>query len=258
MPTIAINLKFLLPPFLLVLVRVSGLTLSAPIFSSPGIPRHVKVGFVSVISLMITPIVFPLIPMQLTLGTVVAAVVGELIIGLVLGLGVSLVFLGARATGVIVGQQAGLSLGQVLNPMLNENSSIIDQLFYLVTLMVFLAVGGHRTLVATLLDTFHAIPPASFKFNASLPTVIETLITSAFQLAIRMSAPTLIALFMATLTMGFVSRTIPQLNILSVGFAVRVFVALTAAAVAMPFSFDLINGEFIKTFDLLREVFGLD
>ena len=93
--------------------------------------------------------------------------------------------------------------------MLEGQTTIIGQLYYLVFLMVFLAVGGHRAMVAALIDTFQSIPPGSFQFGASYLLLIEQLMTSAFALAIRLAAPALIALFMTSLAMMPIRPTLP-------------------------------------------------
>ena len=75
-PWAALNIQFLLPPFLLVLFRVAGLTITAPILSSRVVPRRVKVAISLVISLLIFPLVLPLMPSGLTLEAVVRDVIG--------------------------------------------------------------------------------------------------------------------------------------------------------------------------------------
>ena len=248
----------LLPPFLLILFRIGGLTFAAPIFSSSGVPARVKMAFSFVLALMIAPAVFPTIPTQLELGEVVSAVFGELLIGLILGTAVGLIFLGARLTGMIIGQQAGIGLGQVFNPMLNSQSTIVGQLYFFAFMLVFFAIGGHLEMMRALLDTFETIPPGSYQYSRSVLTLMETLLSSAFALAIRLAGPALIALFMASISMGFLSRTIPQLNILSIGFAVRVFIGLSVAGLSLPLAYELIHGHIIESMIVIRAVFGLD
>ena len=124
--------------------------------------------------------------------------------------------------------------------------------------MIFLAVGGHRAMVSALLDTFQTIPPGSFRYSASMLELIERLLTDAFILAIRLASPALTALLLASLTMGVISRTIPQINVLTIGFAIRVFVALGVAGLSLPLVYDLLYDAILNTNDLVRMAFGLD
>lgn len=257
MPWQAFEIQFLLPPFLLVLFRVSGLAIASPLIGSRAIPPQVKIALTLVLSLMIFPIVLSRTPNMLPLGSVVVTVFGELVIGLIIGLTLELVFLGVRLTGTVIGQQAGIALGQVFNPMLEGRSSIIGQLYYLVTLMIFLAVGGHRAMVRALLDSFERIPPGRFHFTESMLTLFEQLLSAAFVMGMRLAAPTLTALFIASVTMGFVARTIPQLNILTIGFSVRIFVGFSVAAVSLALAYDLIYDAILNSFVAIRGTLGL-
>ncbi|NOS99303.1 MAG: flagellar biosynthetic protein FliR [Phycisphaerales bacterium] len=257
MPWAIFDIQFMLPAFAIVLFRVGGLTLTAPLISSSAHPPQLKVAFSFIVSCMIFPVVLRTAPTFLTIGSVIVVVFGELLIGLIIGTTVSVMFSGAELAGTMIGQQAGLALGQVVNPMLDEESSIIGQVYFLVMLMVFLAIGGHRSTVAALLDTYQTIPPGSFRLSESMVTLLEDVLRSAFIFGMRLSAPALTALFIASLVMAFMSRTMPQLNILTVGFAIRAFVALAAAALSMSLSYDLIHDEIVNVFEALRSAFGL-
>jgi flagellar biosynthesis protein FliR len=257
MPLDAPDILLILPPFLMVLFRIAGLAVAAPLFSSTGVPGRVKIGFSLVLSAMLFPVLFPLVPRTMTLGEVIPGVFGELMIGLVLGSSVGMIFLGARLTGMVVGQQAGIALGQVINPMMDGQSTVIGQMYYLILFMIFLAVGGHRATVRAMLDTFAVIPPGSFRFDGSYLILMTSLLQGAYTMTIRLAAPALIALFMASLTMGFLSRTMPQLNVLTVGFSVRIFVGLSVAAISLSHSFELFDDVISRVLASVRDAFGL-
>ena len=246
-----------LPLFALVLCRVSGLMLTAPLYGSQAVPARIRAALAVAISVVLFPAVAPTLPVNLTLAGAVAGVFGELMIGLIIGVSLSLVFVGVQVAGMIAGQQAGLALGQVYNPVLNTNTTILGQLFFLTALTVFVLAGGHRELMRALLDTFEVIPVMSFRFSPSLLDLVTALLTGAYAVALRLAAPVLMALLTATLVLGFLSRTMPQLNILSVGFPVRVLVTLTVAGFALAASGGLLTESVAEVIDRVREAFGL-
>jgi len=257
MPLQMFNIQFALPAFAMVLFRVGGLVISSPLIGSQAVSSQLKVAFSFVVSLMIFPIVWTRLPVTLHWPELVPIVFGELVIGLIIGLAVELIFLGVQMAGMMIGQQAGIALGEVINPMLDGQTTIIGQVFYLVTLMVFLLIGGHRTMIAVLLDTFESIPPGSFQVSTSIVTLFQDLLTATFILGLRLAAPAITALFIASLAMGFIARTIPQLNILTIGFALRIFVGLTVAAFSLSLAFDLLYDGILDGFDLLGPVMGI-
>jgi flagellar biosynthetic protein FliR len=194
---------------------------------------------------------------NVTLADTLIGAVGEMMIGLVIGLGMGIVFLGAELAGALIGQQAGLALGQVFNPLLENDTTALGQLFFLVHLMIFLAIGGHRQLMQALLETFNAIPVLSFRHDERIVSLAADLLSSAFILAIRLAGPVLIALTLTTLAMGFVSRAMPQLNILSVGFSLQILVALLVAGLALAMSGDLLAAAITDGLQMIRSAFGL-
>ncbi len=84
------------------------------------------------------------------------------------------------------------------------------------------------------------------------------MLTAAFVLGIRLAGPVLIALFLTGTAMGFLSRTMPQLNILSIGFTVRVMVALGVAGFALAGYQDVLVDAVWTAFETIRLHMGLD
>jgi flagellar biosynthesis protein FliR len=222
-----------LPVFMLVLARVAGLMLSSPLFTSEMLPAPLNIFLAVAISLATFPMVAPHAVVPVTIGSAVAGMVGELAIGLILGLGVTLIFAGVQMAAQLVSQQAGLSLGEVFNPMMESSGNEVSQLYFLVAMAVFLAAGGHHAMVRAVLDSFATIPPLGFKPDSGMIDFVISALTSSFTLAIRVGGPVILALVLAFLTLGFISRTVPQLNLMTIGFPVKLAMALFIMAVSM-------------------------
>lgn len=258
MPWSLFDILLSLPAYALVLARLTGLVLSAPVFGSTQIPTRIRGALTLVTAAMIYPVASLPAPDEMTLATVIPGMVGEMMIGISIGLSLSILLSGAQVAGVLVGQQAGLALSQVFDPTLNDRSSIVGQVYTIAFTTLFLVAGGHRAAMAALLDTYAVIPINSFSFNDSLVLLLVEMLTAAFVIGIRLAAPVAIALFLTALALGFLSRTMPQLNILTVGFTVRVMAAIGVAALALSGCQEfLLNGTF-DALELVRVVFGLD
>src|SRR5262245_3626493 len=100
--------------FTLVLARLSGLVMTAPIFGSQDVPVQVRGFLAFALAILITPLQsasgFQPPEDLLNYAIVIAA---ELIIGLALGLGLMLLFSGIQLTGQIIAQMGGMSLADV-------------------------------------------------------------------------------------------------------------------------------------------------
>ena len=246
-----------LPLYALILFRVSGLMLTAPIFGSETLPIRLRAALAAVISLTIFPVLAPRLPADLSMSEAVFGGLGEMMIGLIMGLSMSVMFAGVQLAGMVIGQQAGLSLGQVFDPVTNNDTTIIGQMFFIVAVMAFLLVGGHRELMRALLDSFEAIPVLGFHDQSTALALLVRLVTGAFTLALRMAGPVLIALLVASVAMGFLSRTMPQLNILSVGFMLRAMLAIGATAIVISADGSVITDAIVGTIEAIREAFHL-
>lgn len=246
-----------LPAFLLVVFRIGGLMLTTPLFSAPVIPAQVRVLLAVAIAAAVFPLTSVHITVPVTLATAVAGLVGELAIGLFIGFAVSLIFLGLQIAAEIISHQSGMILGSVFNPMLDGSESAISQLYYFAALVGFLAVGGHRALMRALLDSFAAVPPLSFTATQGLTELLLDLLTVSFELAVRVSGPVIIALMVALLSLGLISRTMPQLNILTVGFSLKLVIALLMVALTMMSMEPLLIEAFNVGLDSIRSGLGM-
>jgi flagellar biosynthetic protein FliR len=224
--------KFLL--FTLVLVRLSGLVLTAPLYGGREAPPQVRALLAFALALLIAPTQFhhPL-PTPPDLLMYLVLVGGELLIGACLGLGVMMVCVGLQLAGELVGNVAGLQLADLFDPQLDANIPSFSRLLFLVALAVFVAIGGHRMVMGAMLDTYQFLPPGSGTLPAGLVETFTTIITQSFCLGVRAAAPALAALLLATLVLGLVSRAVPQLNVLVVGFGLNAVITLVALALSL-------------------------
>ena len=205
--------------FTLVLTRVSGLVMTAPIFGSTDVPVRVRALLAFAISILVlpsqwdTPVADPGTNLHYAI-----FLASELIIGLALGLGIVILFSGIQLTGQLIGRMGGVMLADVFDPSAGESVPLFSRYLYLTSLAVFLLIGGHRAVMGALLDTFSVLPPGSGSVPIEVGKTFVTLAAQSFSLGIRAAAPLITALLLSTLVMGLISRTLPQLNILAVGF----------------------------------------
>lgn len=221
--------------FLLVLTRVSGVVMTAPLVSSQTAPMRVRALLAIALALLVTPLVGDVYFRQepQTIIDLVVLAGGEVVIGLSLGLGITILFTGLQVTGQIAGQMSGMQLADIFDPGYDTSMPLFAKLLDLVTMAVFLAIGGHRQVLQALLDTFTWMPPGEAQFSEGLLELMVNLTTQSFVLGMRAAAPVMVALLLAILVLGLISRTLPQLNIMAVGFNFNTLVMLATLAISM-------------------------
>ena len=227
--------------FTLVLARVGALIMTAPIFGSKAVPIQARVLITLSITLLATPLVAAQPPSDMTnLLTYARYLASEALIGLLLGFGITLLLSGIQVTGQVISQLGGTALANVFDPTLGTNVSIYSQMLYFLTLAMFVLLDGHRLLMDALLDTYQWLPPGQASLGSTYVEALTTLLTQSFVLGIRAAAPAMTALLLATLVLGLIGRTMPQINILAVGFGINSLLTLgclltTIGAIAWAF-----------------------
>lgn len=256
MPTTLFDYWGLLPTFALVLARMGGVVLAAPVFGTAAIPRGIKVYFVVAMTLAVLPAVAPRVDAGLTLGDALLGMVGELAIGVALGMGTNLILAATQLTGLVIEQQAGLAISQVLDPMTGSRASVLGEIYFIVAGLVFLSIGGDRVLVRTLLESLVRVPLMTFREHGAACDVLVNLLAVSFVLSVQLAAPAIIALLLTSAALGFLARTVPQLNVLSVGFSVKIIVAVVILVGTLPLASRALEAAFADAFDTIAMLLG--
>ncbi len=244
------------PAFMLVLFRLSGIFFFAPALASSVIPVRVKVLLALVLTFCIYPIIPPQLPLELSLMTLSAAIGSELLIGLIIGYGASLPLVALQMGGLLMGQQLGLGLARVYNPEFNEETEIIGQFLFLTALTIFLLLDGHHAMLAALIGSFQTVPLGGYVPDGNILLLITGLLTSMLELAIRVAAPLLTLVFLESVAMGFIARTVPQINILSLGFPLRIMAGLLLTIAIVAGMSDAFQVSLRQTMNALLHVFS--
>ncbi|MGD9692788.1 MAG: flagellar biosynthetic protein FliR [Phycisphaerales bacterium] len=217
-----------IPPFLVVLARIGGLFVFAPVLGSPAIPMRIK----ALLAVALTMAIYPTLDLhraaqlQLTLADMAPVMASEALVGLALGLVAGLPMLSVQVGGLLMGQQMGLGLATIFNPAIDSEGDVVGQILFFSALALFLAAGGLESLFKAVLISFNTLPLGGFSAADSPVALITGLVTSGFELAVRVAAPVFAILFVETVASGLIMKTAPQLNILSLGFPIRIMLAL--------------------------------
>jgi flagellar biosynthetic protein FliR len=176
---------------------------------------------------------FLAMPAPASLVELLGMIGGEFIIGIALAMGVSLFMAALQMAGQQIDQQIGVSLGETFNPEFDSPGSISGQTLHLLASVLFLCSGGHLSLLTATLDTLRVLPPG-YAWGA-LPVVelFRTLVGQSLAFALLVSAPILVVMALTSLLLGVMGHTVPQLNVLILGFTVRGGLGLLLLAAAL-------------------------
>ena len=211
--------------FLLTFLRLSIVLFMLPVYAVEGLPAQWKAAFCIVITLAIWPHValsphtMPAHPIEIAL-----IVAGEIILGLILALGLRVFFSGIQAGGELIAMQMGFSMLQFADPTSNAQTGIIAHMLFIVSTLIFLSFDGHIYLLRAFVQTFSHIPPGGLFIGQSIFDQIFSLANMLFTLALKVIAPVLAAIFLVELGLGLMSKMSPQMQIMELGFPVKIAV----------------------------------
>lgn len=247
--------------FTLVLIRMSGLMAIGPVFGQSVIPANARVMLVLVLSLLIVPTLpahgsgVRAVPLSRTPLDYACAAAGELALGFALGLGVLTILSGLQVAGQLIDQQAGTALGGVFDPQSGFGSSPSSRILCLLGTTVFLCmppIDGHLLMVAALVETFQTMPVGTAHVSPSAVELLRDLVHQSLVLGLQVAAPVLATMSLVALAMGFLGRTVSQMNLLVVGLPVRVLVTLVVLALTFTGASRALVEVVPATLDLLR------
>lgn len=224
-----------LQAFLLALLRISGLFITAPIFRHVAVPIPAKTGLVVLLAgiMTLTIDVSSLAPVE-SIWHLAGLASREVLVGAVIGLLFNLLIMGVQTAGGLIGYQMGFAIVSVVDPNSSGQIPILGQFWTLVTLIVFLTINGHHLVITALADSYRAIPVGGLSLTSSAWDMIIKYTAYVFIIALKISAPVVITLFMIDVALGAIAKTMPTMNVFFVGIPVKIAAGLGVMALSLP------------------------
>lgn len=229
----------IIPTYVLALFRVAAMMLSAPMLGSTRIPMPVKV--LLALGLTVGLCVHPHAPtLPDSSWALAVGIAGEILFGLSMGMAVGFVFVAAQAAGEIISNQMALHISAMFDPQYGGAGSAVGDLYYLMCLIIFMTVGGHHDMIRALHQSFDTLPLLSAGFTPGLLDLTVALLQTCMQTAVMLAFPMFITMLVIDVVLGFLGKTMPQLNIMSAGLTIRLGAGFLIAIVSIGLCADIL------------------
>lgn len=240
-----------LPNFLFILLRTSIVMSFLPVFSSRNLPAHFKIGLVVVFSLVLSSVV----EFKVSLPDLPLLIIQEVLFGIVLGSAARAIFMAVEMAGQIISNVMGLSIATSFNPEIGQSTEIA-RFFGLVTMLIFLTVDAHHDLIYAFVKSYEILPPGSIQTEGLITRAISGG-SNLFIMAVKISAPVVIVMFILNMVLGFLYKAAPQMNIFFIGYPVFIFVGFLTMLISMPVLVNVLVDNFGNIRDELARVLAL-
>lgn len=222
--------------FVLVVFRVAGMMIFTPLFGSARIPKRIRTLLCVAIAACLVPGVerpsdLPDNTWQLALG-----IGGEMMFGLAMGMILSFTFIATQWAGEMIGQQMGLNLSEVFDPQFGSQGSVVGEMYFMLTLVIFLAVNGHHAVILGIRESFGTLPLLAAVVDHGILDILVGLLFGATNLAIQLAAPMLLTMLVLDLALGLLGKTMPQLNVMTAGMSMRSAVGMVVLILGLALS----------------------
>ena len=222
--------------FFLVFLRVGAIIMFMPVFDSKSIPVFFKIALAFTTSNVLFPLLdLDPLPVLNNVYAMGIKVMGEILIGLVIGFSVKLIFAGIQLAGQLAGYQMGMALANIMDPSTSQQVPILAQFTNLFALLIFIAINAHHWFIKALTYSFQTVPPLNVNFGGSLMEHLIKMSGNMFVIGIQVGAPVIAALLVTSVAFGLIARTVPQMNVFIVAMPLKIGIGLLFLGFSLPY-----------------------
>ena len=222
--------------FFLIFLRVGAILMSMPIFKSKSIPVLFKFGLALAASITLYPLLDrTAFAVPGHLGNFAVGAIGEILLGISIGMAVNLIFVGLQIAGQISGYQMGMALARVMDPSAGQQVPLLSQFYQLFAFLMFFILNAHHWFLKALAESFQQVPPFGFRISGSLIEQLMGMAGHMFVIGIKVGAPIIATLLLTSLAFGLIARTVPQMNILFVAMPLKIMIGLLFIGFSLPY-----------------------
>jgi flagellar biosynthesis protein FliR len=228
---------------LLLSVRVAAATMLTAVLGPAQIPGPARVLLAVTLGALLASVAghggaIPSSGVELGLACLVEAAIGA-----AFALGFLAAYAATQVAGRVLDLQMGFGLGSVLNPDTQTLSSLTGTVFGMTAVGVFLSLDGHHVLIRALAVSVETFPPATLPDSFAWSTAPANA-AIMFTYGLALAGPVMCALLLADVTMAVLARSMPQLNIFVLGFALKVVLGMIGLAATILLSQSVYNALF--------------
>lgn len=240
----------------LIFVRVSGVIMTAPFFSSSSFPRKVKLFFAlatSVLLFSVVPAKNVFIPTDSSTFFIVTTLLLELLVGVALGLVGQLIFAGLELAGTLISLKMALGFATMLDTMTQRKNAIVSNLFRMLAVLVFLSIDGDKVYINALAHSFEVVPVNQAHIQLAGPYMLKVA-TYLFVIGVQITSPFIIVLFLLDLSLAIFARIMPQANIMFIAIPIKLGIGVALLMMVLPYLPQAFDMMFQHLFDYLTEI----
>jgi flagellar biosynthetic protein FliR len=219
--------EFLVFPFFLLFTRVSSAVMVFPALSDPSINIRARLLLVLAICFILFPLLHDRLPaLPNTVGEMLLLMFGEMVIGMLLGLGARLMMAAMSTAGELIAFLAGFQSASLFDPQTATNTGAPTVFLTLCAGVVLLGLNLHHQLILTVVESYDIFKPGVLPDVGDISAAYVDMMVIITTLGLQLAAPIIVAGVLANALFGVLNRLVPQLQTFFVSVPVSITVSL--------------------------------
>ncbi len=240
--------------FILLFFRFAALFLAAPIFSHKNIPMNIKAAMAFFFTVVFYS-AMPEVEIEITVPTVFLAILSELFFGMAIGIVLLLAYNVITFAGGMISFMMGFSMASAIDPQTGVSMPIISQFLSLMGLMILLEIDIHHWLLAFIDRSLSSVPLGGFLMSEDLFTYIIQASSNMFVVGFMIAFPIIALSWLADVIFGMLMKTMPQFNLLVIGFPIKIMMAFAVLIATFASSMLILKNQMQDAFNALEMFF---
>lgn len=219
--------------YFLVLIRCGVMFSVFPVLSAKQIPNQIKFALSAMIAFVVCA-TLPNIAVPRTLIEFAIAIIAQALVGLTIGMVSVFIFAGIQFAGEIIDTQVGFAVTNIINPLNSTSVTVLGQFEIVITTLIFLATDSHHLLIEGMAGSFQIVPLPYADVSPGLMVHVGELFAASLGLVFKIAIPIAVALLITNISMGFLARVAPQVNVFMVAFPAQLGIGMLMFALTLP------------------------
>jgi flagellar biosynthetic protein FliR len=240
--------------FLLLFFRFAALFIAVPIFSHQNIPTNIKTAMAFFFAIVFYSSMPPL-AIEITLPTILLAILSEIMFGLAIGIVLLIAYNVITFAGGLISFMMGFSMASAIDPQSGISMPIISQFLSLMGLMVLMSMDLHHWMLLFMEKSLAAVPLGGFLMKENLFNYILEASSNMFLVGFMIAFPIIALSWLADTMFGMLMKTMPQFNLLVIGFPIKITVAFVVLIATFASTMLILKTQMQDAFNALEMFF---
>lgn len=214
--------------FLLIFARLGTAFSVMPGFGSQQIPMPIRVTFALAVSLVMTPVLMPLMPVEpASVSVLVLMLVSEVLIGAFLGIIPRVLMSAVQTSGTLIAMLASMANAFTNDSVSDQQSSVLSSFLSTTAITLVFVTDLHHLMLGGILDSYTLFSPNQAPFIGDMTDYLAHRVADSFRIGVQISSPLIVSGIAYYLGLGIMGRLMPQLPVFFFGMPIQIALQLS-------------------------------